>query len=178
MKKLEILSSKLAHQGSILRFYSKEMKIPNGNVVSWDYIEHHGAAAIVAIKENGNIIFVRQYRIGTDDIVLEIPAGAKDSAEEDAYICAGRELEEETGYRTDELHHLIDYCPAPAYTSEKVGIYYTEKLIPSKQKLDENEFVELVEYSLSEAIQMIEIGEITDGKTIAAIFAYKNIKGL
>ena len=67
----------------------------------------------------------------------------------------------------------MDYHSAAAYTSEKIAIYYTEKLIPSKQHLDENEFVQIERYTLDELVEMIRQGEITDGKTIAGIMAYK-----
>lgn len=91
-------------------------------------------------------------------------------------MCAARELEEEIGYISDEIHHLVDYHSAAAYTSEKIAIYYTEKLIPSHQHLDENEFVQIERYTLDEVIQMIADGRITDGKTIAAVMAYKVLK--
>ena len=84
--------------------------------------------------------------------------------------------EEEIGYRSDEIHHLVDYHSAAAYTSEKIAIYYTEKLIPSKQHLDENEFVQIERYSLEELNAMIFGGRITDGKTIAGIMAYQMLK--
>lgn len=176
MEKFKILGKTLEHKGRILEFYSYDMEVPNGNHTKWDVLEHKGAAAIVPVDEDGKVILVRQYRGAIDDLLLEIPAGGRDSREEDFKVCAARELEEEIGYRSDEIHHLIDYHPAAAYTSERIGIYYTEKLIPSKQHLDENEFVQIERYTLDELVQMIGSGEITDGKTIAAIMAYKVLK--
>lgn len=178
IEKFKILSSKLAYHGAVLDFYSKKMKIPNGNIATWDVLEHRGAAAIIPVTDEGKIIMVRQYRGGNDSIMLEIPAGGRDSLEEDMKVCAMRELEEETGHyaKPEDVHHLIDFYSAPAYTSEKIGIFYSEKLFPSKQHLDENEFVELEEYTLEELISMIEQGELTDGKSIAAILAYQNLK--
>ncbi len=171
----KLLKKKLAFQGVILDFYQNEIQFPHGNTATWDILYHRGAAAMVAVKENGNIIMVRQYRGAIDNMVLEIPAGCLNSKDEDMAVCAARELEEETGFHPNEVTHLIDYLPAPAYTSEKVGIYYSEDLELSKQKLDENEFVQIEEYTLEELISMIEKGKITDGKTVAAIFAYQNI---
>ncbi len=175
IEKFKVLSSELVYHGAVLDFYSKEMKIPNGNIAKWDCLAHRGAAAIVPVTDEGKIIMVRQYRGGNDEIMLEIPAGARDSVTEDMKVCAMRELEEETGFRSDEVYHLLDFYSAPAYTSEMIGIFYTEHLIPSKQHLDENEFVELEEYTLDELIHMIENGELKDGKSVAAIFAYKNL---
>lgn len=176
MEKFKILDKKLEHHGNIVDFYSYEMGIPNGNHAQWDVIEHKGAAAIVPVDDEGKIILVRQYRGAIDDLLLEIPAGGRDSVSEDFKVCAARELEEEIGYRSDEIHHLVDYHSAAAYTSEKIGIYYTEKLIPSRQHLDENEFVQIERYTLDEITEMIFDGRITDGKTIAAVMAYRVLK--
>lgn len=176
MEKFKICGKKLEHHGNIVDFYSYDMEIPNGNRVTWDVIEHKGAAAVVPVDEEGKIILVRQYRGAIDALLLEIPAGGRDSLEEDFAVCAARELEEEIGYRTEQMHHLIDYHSAAAYTSEKIAIYYTEQLIPSKQNLDENEYVQIERYTLEELVKMIAAGEITDGKTIAAVMAYKVLR--
>jgi ADP-ribose pyrophosphatase len=176
MEKFKIKGKTLEHHGRIVDFYSYDMEVPNGNCTKWDIIEHKGAAAIVPVDEDGKIILVRQYRGAIDDLLLEIPAGGRDSVEEDFLTCAARELEEEIGYRSNEIHHLLDYHSAAAYTSEKIGIYYTEKLIPSKQHLDENELIQIERYTVDEIVEMIFDGEITDGKTIAAVMAYKVLK--
>lgn len=176
MEKFEILGRKLEHHGRIVDFYTLDVKVPNGNVTHWDHIEHKGASAVVPVDGEGNILMVRQYRGAIDDIMLEIPAGGRDSVDEDFKICAARELEEETGYRSDDIHHLIDVNTAAAYTSEKIAVYYAEHLIPSRQNLDENEFVNVERYTVEQLEEKIYSGEITDAKTIAGILAYKNLK--
>ena len=176
LEKFKIVGKKKEYEGHIVDFYSYDMEVPNGNRVTWDIIEHKGAAAILPVDKDGRIILVRQYRGAIDDLLLEIPAGGRDSKEEDFKVCAARELEEEIGYRSEHIHHLVDYYSAAAYTSEKIGIYYTEELIPSKQHLDENEFVQIERYTLQELTDMIFSGEITDGKTIAAVMTYKALK--
>ncbi len=177
MDKFEILGKKLEHRGGIVDFYTMDVKVPNGNVAHWDLIEHKGAAAVVPVDEEGKILMVRQYRGAIDDIMLEIPAGGRDSVEEDFQVCATRELEEETGYRSDDIHHLININTAAAYTSELIAVYYAENLIPSRQHLDENEFINIERYSIPEIEDMIYSGKITDAKTIAGVLAYKNLKG-
>lgn len=176
MEKFKILGKKLEHHGAIVDFYTMDVQVPNGNIAHWDHIEHKGAAAVVPVDEQGRILMVRQYRGAIDDIMLEIPAGGRDSTEEDFLVCASRELEEETGYRSEDIHHLIDVNTAAAYTSEKIVVYYAENLIPSKQRLDENEFVNIERHTLEEIEKMIYSGEITDAKTIAGVLAYKNLK--
>lgn len=176
LEKFQILGRKLEHRGRILDFYTYDMLVPNGNRTRWDVLEHKGAAAVIPVDEDGRIILVRQYRGAIDDLLLEIPAGGRNSWEEDFALCAARELEEEIGYRTDKLVHLVDYHSAAAYTSEKIAIYYAEDLIPSRQHLDENEFVQIERYTLPELVDMIAGGEITDGKTIAGIMSYKVLR--
>lgn len=176
LDKFEIVGKKLEHRGGIVDFYTMDVKVPNGNVAHWDYIEHKGAAAVVPVDEDGKILMVRQYRGAIDDTMLEIPAGGRDSVEEDFKVCAMRELEEETGYRSEDIYHLIDVNTAAAYTSELIAVYYAENLIPSRQHLDENEYVNIERYSIEEIEEMIYSGKITDAKTIAGVLAYKNLK--
>ena len=117
------LGHKLVYRGHIVDFYEDKLKLANDNIVDWDYIQHNGAAAVVPYDKDNKIIMVRQYRIGTDKSILEIPAGGINKGE-DAYTAAVRELTEETGYKAKEVKHLIDVHSAPAYTSECVYIYY------------------------------------------------------
>lgn len=173
MEKFEILNRTLEHHGAIVDFYTLDVKVPNGNIAHWDHIEHKGAAAVVPVDDDGKILMVRQYRGAIDDIMLEIPAGGRDSEDEDFLVCAARELEEETGYRSEDIHHLIDVNTAAAYTSEKIAVYYAENLIPSKQLLDEDEFVLIERYTIEEIEEMIYSGRITDAKTIAGVLSYK-----
>ncbi len=175
MKPFELLQKKELVKGHIINLYDYEYKTPAGNLVHWDVIEHKGASAIVPVDENGNILMVRQYRGPVDEFLLEIPAGGRDSVEEDFEICAMRELEEETGFRTDQAHHLATYYSAAAYTNERIELYYTDHLIPSHQNLDEDEFIQVKSYPLETLIAMIFSGEIKDGKSIAALLAYDRL---
>ncbi len=173
MEKFKILGKKLEHKGNIVDFYSMQVQTPTGHVASWDLIQHKGASAVVPVDEDGKIILVRQYRGAIDDIMLELPAGGRDSVDEDFKECAARELEEEIGYRSDDIEHLIDINTAAAYTSEKIAIYVAKNLIPSKQNMDEDEFINVERYTLEEIKKMIYNLEITDAKTIAGIFSYE-----
>lgn len=168
---------KLEHEGRIVKFYSDTMQLPDGSTTVWDFIEHKGAAAIVPVTENGDIIMVRQYRNAPERYTLEIPAGGL-NAGEDKKTAAARELEEETGYRSEKVEHLLDLYTTVAFCNELIGIYYTEELIPSKQHLDPDEFLNVEVHPLAELVDMILTGKIQDAKTIAAILAYKTKKGL
>lgn len=173
MEKFEILGKDLAYHGTIIDFYKLKLRTPAGHEVSWDHIEHKGASAVLPIDDKGKVLTVTQYRGAIDDIMIEIPAGGRDSVEEDFAVCAARELEEETGFRAGSLEHLVDIHTAAAYTSEKIAVYVAKDLIPSRQHLDEDEFVDIRRYTFEELNDMIFSGKITDSKTIAAVMAYQ-----
>lgn len=177
MKNYKRVKRELIHQGQIVNFYEDHIELPNQNIAKWDFIEHKGAAAIVPVDAEGKIIMVRQYRNAIEKWTLEIPAGGLNPGE-DMKSCAIRELEEETGYKSDKVEHLIDLYTTVAFCNEKIGIYYTTDLAASHQHLDEDEFVTIERYTLEELTQFIFDGVIEDAKTIAAILAYKTKLGL
>ena len=165
----------LEHKGAILDIYSDYMELPDGKVEKWDYVEHrNGAAAIVPVLPDGRILMVRQYRNALERFTLEIPAGARDSRTEPTIECASRELEEETGYRCDNLEFLLSLRTTVAFCNELVDIYVAENLVPSRQHLDEGALIDLEPHSLEELCGLIYQGVIQDGKTVAGIMAYKN----
>ena len=174
MKDFERLSRELSHKGSIVEFYTDTILLPDGKIAKWDHVSHNGAAAVVAVTDENKILMVRQYRNSMDRMTLEIPAGGVDSLSEPTIICAARELEEETGYKSNDLVFLITVATTVAFCNEKIDIYLARNLIQSKQHLDEDEFVEVEEYTVDELVDMIYAGKINDAKTIAAILAYKN----
>lgn len=168
----ERIGRELQYKGSILDVYQDHIKVPNGNVAKWDFILHHGAAAVLPVTEEGKIVMVKQYRNAIDRESLEIPAGGL-NGDEPTRDAAARELEEETGYRSDDLELLLSTVPAIAYSSEVIDIYLATNLKPSRQHLDEDEYVEVGEYTLEELCEMIYSCKIQDSKTIAAIMTYK-----
>ncbi|MCI9068639.1 MAG: NUDIX hydrolase [Lachnospiraceae bacterium] len=149
------------------------MALPNGNTAVWDFIEHKGAAAVVPVTGEGKILMVRQYRNALERYTLEIPAGAVDYVEEPKELCAARELEEETGYRAGRLEWLMNVNTTVAFCNEFIGIYVAEELIPARQHLDEDEFLNVEEHELEELLSMVYEGKITDAKTAAALLAYR-----
>ena len=160
------------YQGAIVDVYRDYMQFANGNTEEWDYIHHRGAAAVVPVTDDGRIIMVRQYRNALERFTLEIPAGALDDPEEPGINCSARELEEETGYRSENLEWLITLRTTVAFCNERIEVYVAKNLVPSKQHLDPNEFVNVELHTVEELKQMIFDGEIEDSKTVASILAY------
>jgi len=150
------------------------MRFENGNEEKWDIILHNGAAAVVPVLDDGRILMVTQYRETVERETLEIPAGKLDSAGESGFLCAARELEEETGYKSDNIEWLLTMRTTMGFCNEKIEIYVARDLKLSKQNLDENEYVDVKAFTISELKELIYTGKIEDSKTIAAILAYED----
>lgn len=166
------IDRKLAYEGAVIKIYADTMEFPDGHTAKWDYIHHDGAAAVLPVLPDGRILMVRQYRNALDRYTLEIPAGKLDSPEEPGIVCAGRELEEETGYRCDELEPLLDIRTTVALCNERIEIFAARNLVPSRQHLDEEEFIDVEAFTLDELKNKIFRGELQDSKTVASILAY------
>lgn len=177
VKGYERLNRELVAKGAIIDYYQDTMQIPNGTTAKWDFINHKGAAACVAVKKNGNLVMVRQYRNALERETIEIPAGGINPGE-DMRSAALRELEEETGYRAGRFEFLLSIRTTVAFCNELIDIYLAEDLEEGEQNLDEDEYLEIVEYPLSELLDMIEKGVIQDSKTVSAILAYSRKRGL
>ena len=171
------IDRRLAYKGAILELYDDTMQFANGNIAHWDLIMHKGAAAVVAVSDDGRLLMVRQYRNALERETLELPAGAKDTIDEPTAVCAARELEEETGYKAGKLELLISIYTTVAFCNEKIDIYLASELKPSVQHLDENEYLNVETWELDDLVSMIYDGKLQDSKTVAAILAYKNKVG-
>jgi len=165
------IKRELAYQGSIMKIYKDYVEV-NGKQAIWDFFHHNGGAAVIPVTKGGKILMVRQYRNAIDRFTLEIPAGAFDTTSESGEVCVARELEEETGYRAEKVEWLITIRSMVAFCNEKVEIFVAKNLVPSQQNLDEEESIELEEYTIEELKEMIFRGDIEDSKTVAALMAY------
>lgn len=171
IEKVKRLKRELRYEGTILKIYEDEVEA-NGHIAHWDFIHHDGAAAVVPVTDEGKILMVRQYRNALDRETLEIPAGKLDDPNEPKIECAYRELEEETGFRTEHMEYLISVNTTVAFCDEAIDIFVARDLIPSRQNLDEDEVIEVEAWEVEALLDLIFTGKMTDGKTIAAITAY------
>ena len=170
------LNRELRYQGTILKIY-QDTVLANGHEAHWDFIHHDGAAAVLPVTSEGKILMVRQYRNALDRFTLEIPAGKLDEPDEPKIECAYRELEEETGFRTENMEYLISVNTTVAFCDEAIDIFVARNLIPSHQHLDEDEFIDLKAYTIEELKEKIFTGEIQDAKTVSALLAYDSKYG-
>lgn len=172
MEEFKRIKRELIVKGAIIDYYQDTMQIPNGNVAKWDLIDHKGAAAVVAVREDGKLLMVRQYRNALERETLEIPAGGLEGREEPTDEAAMRELSEETGFVCDKVELLTSIYTTVAFCNEKIDIYVARDLRPGSQHLDEDEFINVEAYSVDELKEMIFAGKIQDSKTICGILAY------
>jgi len=171
MRKFEeqIVASEEVFSGRLFRVKVEEVVLADGARARREVVYHPGAVAIVALTESGNVILVRQFRLPAGKALLEIPAGVmrENEAPEE---CARRELAEETGTSPSHLVRLCSIYLAPGYSSELIHLFLARGLRPAWAEADEDERLERVEVPLSQALEMIDRGEIQDGKTIAGLY--------
>ena len=171
------ISSTNVYKGRLLDVYCDDIELPNGHKSKREYIMHVGAACVVPVDNDGNIIIEKQFRYPFHKVLTEIPAGKLDSKQEPHLDAALRELKEETGYTAEEMIYLGEFLPTCAYSDEIIHMYLATGLSLGEQKLDDDEFVGVEKMPLEEAVKEIMNGNITDGKTQTAILkAYLYLK--
>src|SRR2546421_610982 len=124
----KLVESKLIYNGRIVHLYVDTVELPNGKRAQREIVRHTGAVAIVPIDSDGNVVMVRQYRHAAGRVLLEIPAGTLNPGE-DPDLCAGRELQEETGYKPGKLRRIGGIHLAPGYSTEFIHLYVATQLV-------------------------------------------------
>ena len=173
---VKIIDRRLAYQGKILKVYDDLVEV-NGRQTHWDLVHHNGAAAVLPVMDDGRLLMVRQYIHELKRFTLEIPAGKLDSPDEPMIECARRELEEETGYRSEDLSLLLNINTTVAFCDEFIGVFLARDLKKSHQHLDEDEDINVEAWELQDLLRLIYTQRMTDSKTVAAILAYANMRG-
>ena len=163
------MSERVIFQGRVGAWVVEDVDLPNGNRATLETLRHPGAAAIVPFTAPGQILLLRQYRHAIGGYLWEAPAGKLDPGEPPE-ACAARELEEETGYRAGRLEALGTIVTAPGFTDERIWLYSAHDLLPGRVAHERAEVIEVHEFPLVEALEMIDRGEVCDAKTIAAVF--------
>ena len=163
------LSSEKIFDGVLLHVRRDRIELPNGHESTREWIEHPGASAVIPLLPDGNIILVKQYRYPVGQVTLEIPAGKLDIPGEDPIECAKRELSEETGYSAEKIWKLTTIATTVGFSNEWIHIYAATGLTVGKQHPDEDEFINCMKVPLTEAVAMVERGEIFDAKSAVGI---------
>ena len=166
------LSGQRVFDGKLLKVHRDVVRLLNGHEEVREVLRHPGAAVVVPHLGQNRFVLVRQFRYAINRETLEFPAGRLDP-EEEALVCAQRELSEETGYAARRWQHLFSLHPAPGYTDERLEIFLAEELQPGSTNPDDDENLVTVEVNLDKLIEWLQEGKITDAKTCTALLYLK-----
>ena len=168
------LSRTVLREGPVGSYGVCEVRFPGGHVATLDLLEHPGAAAIVPIVDDGDVLLLRQYRFAASGFIWEIPAGKLDPGESPT-TCAARELTEETGYRAGRLRQVGSVLTAPGFTDELIHLFLADRLEPGQHARERDELIEVHRVPFRRAWSMVCDGEIIDAKTIAGLVHARNL---
>jgi ADP-ribose pyrophosphatase len=169
------IRSRTIHSGRVVDLSVDTVRFPDGSAGELEMIRHSGAAAVLPVLGDDGagdpeILLIRQYRYASGGFMLEVPAGRPDEPGEDWERCARRELEEETGLVAGALIRMTAIFTTPGFTDERIHLFLATRCASSGTgKLDQDEFIEPVVLRLSEALELVRRGEVTDGKTICCL---------
>jgi ADP-ribose pyrophosphatase len=172
------LASETVFSGSLLHVQRDRVRLPHGAETVREYIIHPGAVLVVPLLEDGRLVFERQFRYPLRKTFIEFPAGKIDAGE-DIRATGQRELLEETGYTAREWRYLCALHPCIGYSDEIIHVFLATGLQQGAHRRDHDESLEVFTLTLEEAMQAMRRGEITDGKTMIALFwAEKYLAGV
>jgi ADP-ribose pyrophosphatase len=165
----KILGRRVLHEGRAFNTELVRLLLPDGREVDYNLARHRGAVVILPVDENGRIWFVRQYRLGAEQEILELPAGVLEDGEAPIET-ARRELEEEIGMAAEEVVSLGSFYLTPGYSTEHIDAFLARGLYPASRQADDDEFLKVQAITADEVLRMVRSGEICDGKTWLCCF--------
>ena len=174
------LGSELIHDGRVVHLSMDKVRFPDGSEGTLELIRHRGASAVVPFlgdpdEDDPLIVLVHQYRYAAGGFIYEIPAGIPFDGE--AWKdCAGRELEEETGYVAESLEPLTRIFTTPGFTNEEIHLFQATGLRKGSVHRDKDEFMEVVELPLSKVMEMVSSGAIRDGKSLIGLLLVDRLR--
>ena len=159
------LTKEYIFKGKIINLRRDTALLPNNTEAIREVVEHNGGVCVAALTDDNEVLFVKQFRYPYMEEILEIPAGKRDSLNEDPLLCGKRELKEETGATAKRFIPLGELYPTPGYCGEIIWMFAATDLDFGDQDPDDDEFLEVKKIPLEKAVEMILNGEIKDAKT-------------
>ncbi len=169
------LDSESVFDGVMLHVRRDTVRLPNGKEATREYIRHPGAAMIIARPDPDTIVLERQFRYPLARHFIELPAGKIDRGEE-PLATAQRELREECGYTAREWRHLTTLHPCIGYADERIELYLADGLMQVGAALDEDEFLEVMTVPLTQALDWVRDGTITEAKAVTGLLWAEKIR--
>ncbi|MFI5315269.1 MAG: NUDIX hydrolase [Myxococcota bacterium] len=164
-----LVERRVIWEGGVGSFGLDTVVLPSGERAELALFRHPGASAVVPFLDAEHVVMLRQFRHAAGGVIWEVPAGKLDPGEE-PLACAARELAEETGYRAGRLVRTGAILTTPGFTDEKIHLFCAYDLVAGTAAPEAHEVIRTEVVALERALAMIESGEISDGKTIAALF--------
>lgn len=165
---MEIGKITAVHHGRAYTLEEVEITLPDGRQKTYDRIDHRDSVTILPLDGDDNIWFVRQFRLGSESELVELPAGVMEKGEE-PLDCARREIREEIGMAAKQWRKLGSFYLAPGYATENNHVFLAKELFSSPLTMDEDEFLMVEKYPIKIVLQMIHKNVIHDGKSLAAL---------
>lgn len=167
----QLLHREVVFAGRLITVYRDDVVLPDGQRRVREIVHHPGAVAVLAVKGDGRVVLVRQYRHAIGRMSLELPAGTLEPGESPE-ACARRELEEETGYRAGVLRELVRFAVSPGWTDEELVVFIAEELELSEPHPAADERLSVVELTTDEVRFALVRGEICDAKSLIGLLGY------
>ena len=162
------LESETIFEGKVIRVVHDKVELENGSTAMREVVEHPGGVCVAALTEENELLFVKQFRYPYKEVTLELPAGKLEKGQ-NPLENGKRELLEETGAVGREYVTLGKLYPSPGYCGEIIHLYFCKIDRFEKQRLDEDEFLNVLRIPLDTAVQMVLNNEIPDSKTQVAV---------
>lgn len=167
------MRSRVVHDGRVVHLSVDTVRFPDGSLGELELVRHRGASGVLPVfgdegDPDPEVLLIRQYRYAAGGVICEVPAGIAEPGEP-WDRCARRELEEETGFQAGRLVELTTIHTTPGFTNEQIRLYAAFDLAPGRARRDPDEFLEPARMRLSQALEMVESGEIADAKSVVAV---------
>lgn len=168
---MHIQDRQLMHASYLFDVQRCRVQMPTGQLVERDLIEHPGAALILPVTADGQIVMIRQIRFAVGGEIWELPCGTLEEGEDPA-VCAARELTEETGFAAEAIEPLGQWWSCPGYSTERIFAYLATGLKPGRQNLDDHEQIDVEIMDEAKIRRLLVDNRIEDAKTVATLSLY------